>query len=106
MSEELGSNGLRCRPGDLAKIVFSTDPLLLGRIVLVEAWGRHGRWDVTLMGEPTFGLEFGTLRPLITNKTSFRDSSLQPLNSFRHSTADNLVLLDSPVRLVIGSALR
>ncbi|MCM2546216.1 hypothetical protein ACVCII_03920 [Burkholderia glumae] len=70
---------LRCRPGDLARVVYSTNPTLLGRTVIVEEWGEHDRWNVTLLGAPAFGLSFRTRRPIVTNKTAFRDSSLVPL---------------------------
>ncbi|WP_186211643.1 hypothetical protein [Burkholderia gladioli] len=70
---------LRCRPGDLARIVYSTNPTLLGRIVVVEKWGEHDGWNVTLLGAPSFGLEIGTGRPVIGHKTVLRDSSLEPL---------------------------
>ncbi|MDN7741603.1 MULTISPECIES: hypothetical protein [Burkholderia] len=70
---------LRCRPGDLARVVYSTNPALLGRTVIVERWGEFDRWDVTLLGAPAFGLEFRTGRPVVGNKTAFRDSSLVPL---------------------------
>lgn len=75
-----GRKDLRCRPGDLAKVVYSTNRLLVGRIVLVERWGKYGRWDVMLLGEPAFGFEFETGIPLIGHKTAFRDSSLRPLD--------------------------
>jgi hypothetical protein len=69
----------RCRPGDLARVVHSSNPSLIGRTVLVENWGEAGRWHVTLLGAPAFGFEFKTGRPIIGNKTAFRDSSLVPL---------------------------
>lgn len=71
--------GLRCRPGDLARVVYSANPLLIGRTVFIEGWGGHGRWNVTLLGAPSFGLEFETKRPVVGNKTAFRDSSLAPI---------------------------
>ncbi|MDN7754074.1 hypothetical protein [Burkholderia gladioli] len=70
---------LRCKPGDLARVVYSTNPTLLGRTVIVEKWGEHDRWNVTLLGAPAFGLGLRTGRPLVSNKTAFRDSSLVPL---------------------------
>lgn len=72
-------NAPRCKPGDLAWVVHSTNALLIGRLVVVEKWGQNDRWDVTLIGSPSFGLEFGTGRPIIGHKTAFRDSSLLPL---------------------------
>ncbi len=74
-----GSQGLRCKAGDLARVVYSTNPLLIGRVVLVEGWGERDRWNVTLLGAPAFGLEVGTGLPMVGNKTAFRDASLRPI---------------------------
>ncbi len=60
-------------------IVYSTNPLLIGRVVLVEGWGERDRWNVTLLGAPAFGLEVGTGLPIVGNKTAFRDASLRPI---------------------------
>lgn len=70
---------LRCKPGDLARVVHSTNPALIGRTVFVE--GRHDaeRWAVTLLGAPAFGLTIDGRRPVIGHKTAFRDASLVPL---------------------------
>jgi hypothetical protein len=71
---------LRCRPGDLAKIIHSINPAIIGRTVLVEEWAsEHERWSVTLLGAPSFGIGVVTRRPQIGNKKLFRDSSLLPL---------------------------
>lgn len=86
MKQQNGEQGiLRCKPGDIARVVYSTNPLLVGRLVLVEGWGSHSRWDVTLLGEPAFGREFGTGRPLIGRRTAFRDTSLRPINGARQA---------------------
>lgn len=47
---------LRCRPRDLARVVHSRIPQMVGRIVLVERFNRaHERWTVTVLGEASFG---------------------------------------------------
>lgn len=95
MEQQTGDwGGRRCRPGDLAQVIYSTNPLLVGRLVLVERWGEQDRWDVTLLGESGFGLEFDTGRPLIGHKTAFRDASLRPLHE-GSGLAENLVRLEA-----------
>ncbi|HDR8928305.1 TPA: hypothetical protein QDB26_005331 [Burkholderia vietnamiensis] len=72
---------LRCRPGDLARVIYSSNPALVGRIVLVECWHdeTNDRWETTVFGAPTLGLTLHTKRPIITTKYVFRDTSLLPL---------------------------
>ncbi|MDJ1160809.1 hypothetical protein QHI69_02690 [Burkholderia gladioli pv. gladioli] len=71
---------LRCRPGDLARVVYSKNPALLGRIVLVDRINpRDSRWEVTLLGEPVLGVEDNTGIPLLTSYWRFKDWSLVPL---------------------------
>ncbi|POR54543.1 hypothetical protein B0G62_102151 [Paraburkholderia eburnea] len=91
-----GASGLRCRPGDIAQVIYSSNALLIGRFVLVEGWGAHDRWNVTLLGAPAFGREFGTGRPVIGRKTAFRDTSLRPLKSVEHMPKSS-IRLESPV---------
>ena len=79
VSEELGSNGLRCRPGDLARVIYSKNPMLIGRLVIVECWNDDGRWNVHLLGEPAFGVTMYLKRPVITCAFAARDSSLEPI---------------------------
>jgi hypothetical protein len=69
----------RCKPGDLARVVRSTNPALIGRTVFVESQHDSERWAVTLLGAPAFGLTFGERLPVIGHKTAFRDASLVPL---------------------------
>ncbi|UVS93464.1 hypothetical protein [Burkholderia glumae] len=71
---------LRCRPGDLARVVCSRNPALSGRTVIVENFcDEHGRWFVVLLGEPAFGFSINDGRPMISNDAYFRDTSLVPL---------------------------
>lgn len=88
--------GLRCKPRDIAQVVYSTNPLLVGRLVFVEGWGAHARWNVTLLGAPAFGREFRTGRLLIGRKTAFRDASLRPIKSVDYAP-DSSVRLESSV---------
>jgi hypothetical protein len=79
VSEEL-NNGLRCRPGDLARVIYSKIPMLIGRLVLVAEWNGDGRWRVYLLGDPCFGITSQSRRPVVTCGWAFRDSSLEPLS--------------------------
>lgn len=73
-------SNLRCRPGDLARVVYSKHPTLVGRIVYVEAFNDEvGKWEVLLLGQPHFGFGQKTGRPMLGNEMYSRDSSLVPL---------------------------
>ncbi|PRH46383.1 hypothetical protein C6V05_20865 [Burkholderia multivorans] len=69
---------LRCRPGDLARIVASTNPALIGTIVTIQRLRSDGRWDVLLEKE-AFGFTAVAKRPVVTREFSFWDASLEPL---------------------------
>lgn len=71
---------LRCRPGDLARVVHSINPALIDQIVVVEKWRQeHGRWAVCLLGGAVLGVTLLAREPIITSRFGFRDSSLEPL---------------------------
>ncbi len=78
MKRETGVNRLRCRPGDLARVVASTNPALIGTIVTIQRMRSDGRWDV-LLEKPAFGFTGRAKRPVITREFSFWDGSLEPL---------------------------
>lgn len=69
---------LRCRPGDLARVVTSRNPALIGTIVAIQRMRFDGRWDV-LLEKPTFGFTRRERRPVVTCEFSFWDDSLEPL---------------------------
>lgn len=73
-----GESRLRCRAGDFARVVASTNPALIGGVVLVERLRMDGRWDVTLE-RPAFGLTARGRRPVVTQEFTFKDSSLEPI---------------------------
>lgn len=77
MKEEAKTR-LRCRPGDLARVVASTNPALIGTIVTIQRLRSDGRWDVLLENE-AFGFTARAKRPVITREFSFWDASLEPL---------------------------
>ncbi|WP_186172950.1 hypothetical protein [Burkholderia gladioli] len=70
---------LQCKPGDLARVVSAASPALIGRIVFVEDLFDSGDWNVTLLGEPAFGITSISQRPVVTHRFRFYDSSLEPL---------------------------
>jgi hypothetical protein len=78
VSEEL-NNGLRCRPGDLARVIEAWNPALIGRLVLVGASYSATEWHVTLLGEAGFTLTKQRRRMTICNSMLAYDRSLEPL---------------------------
>lgn len=78
MDRRTSASGLRCRPGDLARIVTSTNPALIGVIVEIEGLRLDGRWDV-LLEKPAFGFTYRGKRPVATREFAFWDASLEPL---------------------------
>lgn len=72
---------LRCRPGDLARVIRAWNPALVGRIVLVGAFHsiRESEWNVTLLGAPSMTLTKNRKRLRIGNRMLAHDSYLEPL---------------------------
>lgn len=79
MDRRTSASGLRCRPGDLARVIYAKSPLLIDRMVIVEGWNDDGRWNVRLLGDPCFGVAMYSKRPVITCAFAARDSSLEPI---------------------------
>lgn len=77
MKEE-SKTRLRCRPGDLARVVASRNPALVGTIVAIQRLRSDGLWDV-LLEKPAFGFTERMKRPVVTREFSFWDASLEPL---------------------------
>lgn len=69
----------RFKPGDFARITYSTSRPLLREVVVVEGLNDEGRWNVCLMGLPAFGITAITKRPVITHEFTFSGSSLEPM---------------------------
>ncbi|WP_175850025.1 hypothetical protein [Burkholderia cepacia] len=70
---------LRCRAGDLARVVRSKNPALPGRIVVVDRIHNADQWEVTVLGDPVLGVDACNNRPIVTNHYLVPDSSLVPL---------------------------
>ncbi|MBJ9694130.1 hypothetical protein [Burkholderia cenocepacia] len=71
----------RCRVGDLAKVVASKNPALIGTIVTIQRMRSDGRWDV-LLEAPAFGFTGRMKKPIVTREFSFWDESLEPLPQY------------------------
>ncbi|WP_244135879.1 hypothetical protein [Burkholderia vietnamiensis] len=72
-------DNLRCRPGDLARILSAWNATLIGRIVFVESQHSDTEWRITLLGEPGMTLSKDNDRLVIVNRMIALDSALEPL---------------------------
>lgn len=70
---------LRCRPGDLARVVSAWNPALVGRIVLVGRIHKSTEWTITLLGEPGVTLTKNRRRLGIGNNMLADDAQLEPI---------------------------
>ncbi|ARK91098.1 hypothetical protein BOC42_28140 [Burkholderia pseudomallei] len=71
---------LRCRPGDLARVVSAWNPALVGRIVLVGRIHKSTEWTITLLGEPGITLTKNRRRLGIGNNMLADDAQLEPIH--------------------------
>lgn len=71
--------GLRCRPGDLARVVSAWNRALIGRTVLVGKIHRTSEWRITLLGEPGITLTKNRRRLGVGNNMLADDSQLEPM---------------------------
>ncbi|WP_257803303.1 hypothetical protein [Burkholderia glumae] len=73
---------LRCRAGDLARVVSAWNPALVGRVVVVREMHsvRDREWRITLLGEPGFTLTKNRFRLGIGNNMLAGDEQLEPLH--------------------------
>lgn len=76
MKEELSR--LRCRPGDVARVVRSPNEALVGRIVEVMQMHFDGRWECELAGPPVMGLADDGDGLILTRDWLFPDYCLEP----------------------------
>lgn len=70
---------LRCKEGDLARIVDAWNRTLVGRVVLVESFHKENEWRITLLGEPGVTLTKNRRRLGIGNKMLADDAQLEPI---------------------------
>lgn len=70
---------LRCRPGDMAFIKRSWNPLLIGSLVLVKTMRPDGNWLVDLLGQPALLPSEDRRRYIVASRVIAEDSALDPL---------------------------
>jgi hypothetical protein len=95
--------GLRCRPGDLARVVSAWNPALVGRTVLVLRIHRTSEWRVTLLGEPGLTLTKNRRRLGIGNEMLADDSQLEPVRGA--VGGDEVVKVANPPRRLLDQGL-
>lgn len=81
MYREMKVGGLRCKPGDLAKVKTAWNPALIGRIVLIKAAHSKTEWVVTLLGEPGVTLTKNRKRIAASNCALAYDAALEPIRA-------------------------
>ncbi|KOE23103.1 hypothetical protein [Burkholderia multivorans] len=94
MKRETGVRGLRCRPGELARIKEAWNPALIGRIVLVKAAHSETEWVVMLLGEPGITLTKNRKRIAASNCVLAYDSALEPIRAVEAGTGDEITAAD------------
>lgn len=70
---------LRCRPGDMAFIKRSWNPLLIGSLVLVKTMRTDGNWLVDLLGQPALLPSEDRRKCIVASRVIAEDSALVPL---------------------------
>ncbi|WP_257803269.1 hypothetical protein [Burkholderia glumae] len=72
---------LRCKAGDLARVVSAWNPALVGRVVIVQEMHKvlEREWRITLLGEPGITMTKNRRRLGIGNSMLAGDEQLEPL---------------------------
>ncbi|KUZ70932.1 hypothetical protein WI36_20115 [Burkholderia ubonensis] len=81
---------LRCRPGDVARVVRSPNDALVGRIVEVVQLHCDGRWECELVGAPVMGLADDGDGLILTRDWLFPDCSLEPRLGYKQAMLPTL----------------
>ncbi|MCM2546217.1 hypothetical protein ACVCII_03915 [Burkholderia glumae] len=81
---------LRCKAGDLARVVSAWNPALVGRTVIVGEMHsvRDREWRIILLGEPGFTLTKNRFRLGIGNNMLAGDEQLEPLRPEELETSE------------------
>lgn len=79
MEGETKNNGLRCRPGDLAKIKSAWNQLLVGKLVVVRRSYSESEWVVRLLDLPALAISEDRKGHVITKTIIAGDWALEPL---------------------------
>lgn len=82
-----GRGGLRCKPGDLARITSAWNRLLVGELVIVNHALPDGRWMTHLVGDPAFTVRSTGPGYVVTRRLKAKDSSLEPLTDEQKQAA-------------------
>ncbi|RRA01945.1 hypothetical protein DF054_22720 [Burkholderia cepacia] len=85
MNREARACRVKCKPGDLARVVRSRNRALLGRIVRVDQPHGDGRWECELVGDPVLGAADDGKGLILTRDWLFSDASLEPRRSLRRA---------------------
>lgn len=78
MNGDMRAEGTRCRPGDSARVVCSSNEALIGRTVEVERRHFDGRWECVLVGGAVMGVADDGDGLILTRDWLFPDSFLEP----------------------------
>ncbi|AOK61973.1 hypothetical protein WM29_22850 [Burkholderia ubonensis] len=78
MDRETNAGELRCKPGDVARVVRSANSALVGRIVTVAQLYGDGRWECILVGDPVLGMADDGTGLVLTRDWLFPDPCLEP----------------------------
>lgn len=79
---ELRKTDLQCKARQLAKVVCSLNPSLVGRLVRIARLHVDGRWECELIGEPVVGLADDGDGFVVTRDWLFCDSCLEPQRTY------------------------
>ncbi|VVE30695.1 hypothetical protein PMO31116_03594 [Pandoraea morbifera] len=70
---------VRCRPGDMALIKRSWNPLLIGSLVLVKTMRPDGNWLVNLLGQPALLPSEDRRKYIVASRVIAEDNAFVPL---------------------------
>jgi hypothetical protein len=87
MNREAMGNELRCKAGDLARVVRSSNRALMNRIVKIARLHGDGRWECVLIGDAVLGLADDGDGLVLTRDWLFPDACLEPRFVGRKSTS-------------------
>lgn len=76
---------LRCKPGDVARVVRSPNEALVGRFVEVVQVHVDGRWECELAGPPVIGLADDGDGLILTRDWLFPDCCLEPRPGYKQT---------------------
>ena len=78
MNQMAKGTELRCKAGDTARVVRSSNEALIDRIVTVMQLHEDGRWECELVGRPVLGCADDGEGLILTRDWLFPDTCLEP----------------------------